>query len=215
MDSATTLLQPVLMRTRGCPENNALWALRKAFADVCRQTECWRENIELTVSTVENVGTDEERVRIPDPAYSGRVLRVHRVLHERLNTTTATYDAPADISLESCRVKSGEHTWLTVRNRGILSAGDKLTLDVSLVPDEIGATLMELPPGIVKLCGKTAVDFAVMTLCNQPKRPWTDKETAALAAMGASNGIRRIMADIGGGLMDVPATSRPWGLVEG
>lgn len=214
MDSATLLVPLVLMRTKGCPENNANWALRKAFADVCSRSECWRENIALTVSTVENVGTDEERVRIPDPAYSGRVQRVHRVLHERLNTTTATYYAPADISLESCRVQSGEHVRLVVR-RGTLSTGDKLTLDVSLVPDEIGAVLMELPPGIVKLCGSTAVDFAVMTLCSQPKRPWTDKETAALAALDASNGIRKIMADIGEGLMDVPATSLPWGLVEG
>lgn len=210
MDSATTLLQPVLMRTRGCPENNALWALRKAFADVCRQTECWRENIELTVSTVENVGTDEERVRIPDPAYSARILRIHRALLTKSGSTVA-----ADVPLSSFRVRRGESDWLVVSGRGTLEAGDSISLDISLVPDEIGATLAEIPPGIVRIAGQAAEDLAVATLCNQPGRPWTDREAAVLAALDAANGIRRILADISCGEMDLPARTIPESPVEG
>ena len=211
MDSAATLLQPVLMRTRGCPENNALWALRKAFADVCRQTECWRDSVAVSVSAdAEPIGTDEERVRIPDPAYSARILRIHRALLAK--SGEAAYK---DVPLASCRVHRGESDWLVVRGRGTLEAGDSISLDVSLVPDEIGATLAEIPPGIVRIAGQAAEDLAVATLCNQSGRPWTDREAAVLAALDAANGIRRILADISCGEMDLPARTIPESPVEG
>jgi hypothetical protein len=211
VDSAATLLQPVLMRTRGCPENNALWALRKAFADVCRQTECWRDSVAVSVSAdAEPIGTDEERVRIPDPAYSARILRIHRALLTKSGSTVA-----ADVPLSSFRVRRGESDWLVVRGRGTLEAGDSISLDVSLVPDEIGATLAEIPPGIVRIAGQAAEDLAVATLCNQSGRPWTDREASALAALDAANGIRRILADISCGEMDLPARTIPESPVEG
>ena len=214
MDSATKIVSLVQIAAKGAPEVLVSAAVRAVFAEICRRTDCWRLKLSGEVDEVEETVNGKIRVLLPPTGHDAEISRVFGVWVERkqgelwepaARITDGTYGI----------VRSGTGAALEFANKNQVSAGDKLTVDVSLVPLEIGTALTDIPPAIVELCGPAACHLASAKIMRMSRRPWTDYEAAQWEYVSGMNAIREILFKSGNGSTDLPAMRRMEGLVEG
>lgn len=215
MDSASNLIPLIQLRLKGAPEYLCNSALRKVISQICRQTDCWRKSIPFVVSSIESTIDEKIRVEMPDPGYEAEYARLFRVFIEEYDADSAEFDDAYEIPAGSYRVKRGETTQIEFDDEEAVAVEDRLTLDVALVPLEIGATLNEIPVGIVQMCGEAAVHLAIADLMLMPGRAWSSPETAGWERIEGMNALRQIIANLDNGSTAEVAKAPVSGIIEG
>lgn len=216
MDSATKIVSLVQIAAKGAPEVLVSAAVRAVFAEICRRTDCWRLKLSGEVGEVEETVDGKIRVLLPTTGHDAEISRVFGVWVERKQGELGELEQAARITDGTYGiVRSGTGAALEFANKNQVSAGDKLTVDVSLVPLEIGTALTDIPPAIVELCGPAAYHLASAKIMRMSRRPWTDYEAAQWEYVSGMNAIREILFKSENGSTDLPAMRRMEGLVEG
>lgn len=215
MDAASKIVEMVQVRAKGAPEYLCADAVRRAFAEVCRHSDCWRRSLVFTAGSVEETVDGKILVNLPDAGYEADVVRVHRVFIERGGSGEGSYFDPSQVTDGTYRIKRGEKLQLEFDNDDLLGAADRLTVDVSLAPLEIGSSISDIPPGVVQLCGSSVVHLATADLMRMSKRPWTDFETAQYERIEGMNAMRQVLFNAGNGSTSEAASAPVSGIVEG
>lgn len=216
MESASKLVQLVQVRLKGAPEYLCAAAVRKAVSQICRQTDCWRKTVTfvLDAGMMETTVDELLRVRMPDLGYEADCARLFRVLVET-SDGAGGYNRFTNMQDGTFRVHRGETMQIEFSSDDAVEADDRITIAVSLAPYELGATLNEIPPGIVQLCGEAAVHLATADVMRMSKRPWTDYDAAQFEWTEGMNALRQIIADVDNGSTGGTASAPVSGIVEG
>jgi len=215
MESASKLVEMVQARAKGAPEYLCNDAVRRAFAEVCRYSDCWRRSLVFTVDSVEDTIDDKIRVDLPDTGYEAEIGRIHRVFLELYDSTAADFDDASEVTAGTYRMVRGEKLQIEFDNEDLLEADDRLTVDVSLIPLEIGSSISDIPSGVVQLCGSAVVHLATADLMRMSKRPWTDFDTAQYERTEGMNALRQILFNAGNGSTNEAASAPVSGIIEG
>ena len=217
MDSASKLVQLVQVRLKGAPEYLCTAAVRKAFNQICRQTDCWRRTVSFVAQTARMEETVDGKLLLdmPDLGYEADLARLFRVLVQEYDTGTATYGTTSNKPDGSFRVRRGERLQIELDSTDAVEATDQVTVDVSLAPYEMGTTLGDIPPGIVQLCGEAVVHLAAADLLRMSKRPWWYPEAGQWEYVEGMNAVRMILANADNGSTGKTASAPVTGIVEG
>lgn len=217
MDSASKLVQLVQVRLKGAPEYLCSAAVRKAFSQICRQTDCWRRTVTFVADTGRMEATVDDKLLLdfPDLGYEADLVRLFRVLVQEYDADADSYGTATEKPEGSFRVRRGEKLQIEFDSTGAVEDDDQVTIDVAIAPYEMGTTLGDIPPGIVQLCGEAAVHLAAADLLRMPHRPWTDVEAGQWEYVEGMNAVRMILANADNGSTGATASAPVIGIVEG
>lgn len=166
------LLPEVSVEVPGCSENMQKAALRRSAQRFCRDTEIWLES--LAPSTSSSM-TSVELNALVAATYDAETLRVKQVWfpdNGRFIYESQYRLEPDGEDLTMTFIADGIDTALTVND-------DDGNMEVQVIvnPDDGCASY---PAWLLQRWGKAIVDGALAYLMNQGKKPWTDRDAAAM-----------------------------------
>jgi len=215
METASKLVELVQTQVRGCPEHVCGFAVRKAFARICKQTDCWREEVSFVVDEVTTNIKDNALIEVKSTGYDAGIARIFTLYVEKYDSDDLTFGDAAPVGSFLGLKLGGNTPSLIISSEDAVEVGDRVTVDMSLAPNEIGSALSDMPAGIVELCGKAVEQMALAILFAMSNRPWFDKYSASQSDFHANNEIRQIIFNTENQSTDGGSSSKLTGLVEG
>jgi hypothetical protein len=215
MELASDLVPLVQLRLKGCPEETARHGLRQALSRLCRETDCWRDTVVFAVSGTTEINSEEDfAVSLPSPAYDASIWKIHYLMVETDNGAGG-FNGKTKVDPSRYSLRLHDLPEVVFKTGVDVEAGDRLTLEVSLVPNEVGTALTDIPEAVSSLCGEPAVALAAYALAASPGRPWSDPAQAAMQFEEYRRAKRVMLFALGVGGAAEPARTEVPSIIEG
>jgi hypothetical protein len=215
MNRVNDLIPMVIISLKGCPEDVAMYGIRRALSTVCRETGCWRGSISFVAGTIVSDDNGKE-VDIPESANAvdASVSKAIAVYIEKMKSA-GVYEDKRQIPLHACSIYRGDQNTITFAEFVDIDAGDRVTIDAYLFPSEIGSLLNDFPINVLYQCAECTVHLAVSILASMPERTWSSALLSQTEQFEYRRAKRILLVELGQENMNTFSDSRIIGLVEG
>jgi hypothetical protein len=211
MTRVNDLSPAVMMSLKGCPEETAMYGIRRAISAICRETGCWRGIISFVAGTVAEDDGNKE-IEIPDSANvaDATIFRISSV-----SITKAGETEKQSVPISSCSVYRGERNLISFASHVDVEEGDAVSIVAHLYPSEIGSLLTDFPINVLHQCADCAIHLATSIVASMPERVWSSPMVAQASQYEYRRAKRNLLFELQREEMDTYADSRMVGLVEG